>query len=989
MKQEQRNKALSVLISAVMLLTLTVLQAGAADAKTDIKIGDYIRLGKYNNESVLWRCVSVDDNGPLMLSDRVLEDYMPYDAMTNDNAETRSHRRSGYRSKYGSNHWRDSNMRSWLNSAENTVIWLCGNPPKAGFVTAGHEYDNKAGFLSGFTQTEISAIKTVTQRSIVSHPEYSSGYIDEPGLDLPYNTDIDTVADGYESAYYENITDKVFLLDVKQLNTVKRNLGSYYIAKNKAGQSWNYWLRTPITDCNHDMRYVDTRGNIYRDAPYKGYCGVRPAFYLDAEYYTVLQGKGTESEPYTGTVNNKPPEVLSLSGPEKSTGDGSWDVDTDKNIQLTLGEFYSKDGKYANPTIPVYVIQKPRSDTENMVILFLAEGYTKSQQSKFLNDVQRMWKKTLETEPYRSMADRFNVYGLCTASIDAYGGNSTFFSVVNGSRDARISTNLNGQWKNHLPERAIGPAFIEKIHDAHIPEKTNPNEFQWDNEYEPYYYVYNYIDQFIVLANSGQYFGASHNNIKSGIHYIVTSSDNYYSPFTLRHELGHGLLHLGDEYEVNYNPVPEESLKASLNLSHTKDPKLVKWKNMLGFRHTYTCPHTDGSYIYNSSSMCIMRSSTNSELCDVCRLQGFKRMSQLIKNPPSLYVAEPEVKIYTGDYRNPNEKSSAFEAANSSGYYSYDADRNRRLLSGLSKNQFNPGLKGSEIELRTIVQNISDTEEKTVTLRMWVEHSDGTVAVAADGKKIMTEKKFKIPVWSDKSKFWTKNAMGYTGSDFDSGLVNCSLVYRIPENAVLQNSDTVGFEVVDDATGLTLADDDTETGTYADVTIEYKLEDGSDVPNAKPAVIPIAVGTKVDWEFPEELNGYTLVKSENADKTVGTGGLKITCWYKAKENKPSAPFVITDESGAAADKTLKAGKFRARLVLPEGQKKAAVIIAKYVNGILGELKISEPKEAQNIIETDFITVASEDLAKQTEIKAYVFESMGNIKPIYDFLHITK
>ena len=74
-------------------------------------------------------------------------------------------------------------------------------------------------------------------------------------------------------------------------------------------------------------------------------------------------------------------------------------------------------------------------------------------------------------------------------------------------------------------ERAIGPAFIEKIHDAHVPETTNPNEFRWDNEYEPYYYVYDYIDQFIVLANSGNYFGASHDNIKSGIHYIVTSSD--------------------------------------------------------------------------------------------------------------------------------------------------------------------------------------------------------------------------------------------------------------------------------------------------------------------------------------------------------------------------------------------------------------------------------------------------------------------------------
>ena len=135
-------------------------------------------------------------------------------------------------------------------------------------------------------------------------------------------------------------------------------------------------------------------------------------------------------------------------------------------------------------------------------------------------------------------------------------------------------------------------------------------------------------------------------------------------------------------------------------------------------------------------------------------------------------------------------------------------------------------------------------------------------------------------------KFWTKNALEYNGSDFDSGLVNCSLVYTIPQNAVLQNGDTVGFEVVDDATGATLVDDDTETKTYADITIEYKLEDGSDVPNTKSTVFPAAAGTKVDWELPKELNGYTLVKSEGTDKTVGTGGLTVTCYYKAKRRPP-------------------------------------------------------------------------------------------------------
>ena len=40
---------------------------------------------------------------------------------------------------------------------------------------------------------------------------------------------------------------------------------------------------------------------------------------------------------------------------------------------------------------------------------------------------------------------------------------------------------------------------------------------------------------------------------------------------------------------------------------------------------------------------------TNYQFCEVCRLQGFKRMSQLVKDV-DLYVATPEVKEYTGAY---------------------------------------------------------------------------------------------------------------------------------------------------------------------------------------------------------------------------------------------------------------------------------------------------------------------------------------------------
>lgn len=859
MKYKKSGRVMALLLSAVLTLCLLPLPVRAAGAETGVQLGDYIRLGSYDGEPILWRCVSVDENGPLMLSDRVLCDYMPYDAQTSENSTSGSHRRSGYRSKYGSNHWRDSDMRSWLNSDAEAgqVKWLCGNPPKDGYIMGGGAYDGKAGFLNGFTKDEAAAIKTVTQRSIVSHPEYTAGYIDASGADLPYNTDIGSVADGYEGAHYENITDKVFLLDVKQLCTVYENLGSYYIAQNRNGVNWSYWLRTPVTDCNHDMRYVSLQGSIGRDAPCKGYYGVRPAFYLDTAYYTVTSGSGTETDPYVGTAPTKPADSTPLSPAERDTGDGNWDVDTETYLQVEMSDYYTKDPEYANATIPVYVIQKPRSDTENMVILFCAEGYTKSQQADFIQDVQKLWQATLNTEPYRSMADRFNVYALCTASKEGFGGNTFFRANTDG-----ISTNF-GNWRNHIFERIIGTSFLEKIHDAHIPNTTKPQ----DEDYSQYDYVYEHINQFVVLANSGEYFGGSHDDIKSGIHYILAAAKNSYSKFILRHELGHGLFHLGDEYATSSTPVGEESYRASLNISHTADPMKVKWKNMLGFRNTYSCPHTDNSYVYNSSTVCLMRDSTKNEFCDVCALQGTKRMSQLISDPPALYVAVPEVKLYTGDYKNPSENPKAYRQANSVGYGNYQQDRKNRLLSGGYKNRFSPDMKGQEIELRTIVQNLSDTEEQTVTLRLWVQHADGRRAVTADGEKILAEQRFTVPVWSEKSKFWPKGALEYTGSDFDSGLANCSLVYRIPENAQLESGDTIGFEVVD-GVGNTLATDGTENQSYTDVTIQYELEDGTAMPNTAPSVLPVPTGASVNWQPPQTLNGHAFVKKEVSGSTV-------------------------------------------------------------------------------------------------------------------------
>ena len=737
----------------------------------------------------------------------------------------------------------------------------------------------KAGFLNAFSKSEIAAMKTVTQRSLVSHPEYNKGIVDgDANSDLLYYTDISEAVANYDSSYFETTTEKVFLLDVKQANAVWKNLKGYYVAYNNDGMAWPYWLRTPVTDCNHDMRYISSSGQVGRYAPWYSDLGVRPAFYLDSEYFVTTSGSGSQSSPYIGSAPNKQEDDYTISEPAEDANP-DWNVSTEQSIQLTLGPWYSNDGKYSNPTIPVYTIQKTRSDTENMVVVVCGEGYTKSQQGKFINDVKRLWQDAMKYEPYRSYADRFNVYALCTASESTFdNGGSTFFDVIVDKYNSPvISNNLHGsQWKNHIFERCIGPEFIEKIHDAHIKKKCDPNTIPSGSEYEPYYYVHDYIAQFAMVVNTKSDFGGAYNNREYGFHYFISPSDSYRASKTFAHEFGHGLLGLGDEYSNGYL-LDDKELK-SLNLSSVEDPEKIKWRQLLGFRNTYTCRNAYGSKMLVSSYECIMR-DTNYQFCEVCRLQGFKRMSQLVKDV-DLYVATPEVKEYTGAYSKPSD----FTDLETSSYYNYTYNRNDRLLSGNSKSRFNTNMNGKKIELRTVIQNISDKNARQLKFKMWIKHSDGSVATDSSGNPLQTVQTFDIPVWNDKANFWPLGALDHIKSDFNSGLKSCSLIYQIPSDAQLKSGDTVAFQVLDE-NGNVLADDNTETQRYTTVSIQYKFEDGSEIPNTAGGTFTVPYGTKLDLTPAKTLYDYEFIKVDGLNKPIVSDGTVVTYYYKNKNEE--------------------------------------------------------------------------------------------------------
>ena len=602
----------------------------------------------------------------------------------------------------------------------------------------------------------------------------------------------------------------------------------------------------------------------------------------------IFGGAAMKTHTNADNVKYKTAVDYTVAEPEEDPNQ-EWDISLDQSLNLTLGPWYSSDGKYANPTIPVYTIQKTRSDTENMVILFCGEGYTKSQQQKFINDVKKVWEGAMQYEPYRSYADRFNVYALCTASESIFNsGDSTFFDVVIDKSSGPMIGLSKSISKNHIFERCIGPAFLEEIHDAHIPKKTDPNSSYWVgnnsplSEYEPFYYVHKYINQFAVLVNTTQDFGGSHRNYKRGIHYLITPADSARAQKTFTHELGHGLLELGDEYMTS---AAESTDYTSLNVAYTHDPEKVKWKQMLGFRKTFTCNTSPSYTAYNSSYECLMRDTTYG-FCEVCKLQGSKRMSQLIDGK-SLYVADPEVKKYTGQYSKPSD----FADTTYNGYYYFENYRKGVLLSGTDKNKFNTSMAGEKIQLRTIVQNLSDKTQRYVTMKLWIKHADGSVATTTGGQRLEATQTFTIPVWSEKSKFWPKGALSYEGSNMNSGLENCELIYQIPLDADLKHGDYVAFEVTDES-GNILANDNTETQTYANINIEYKFEDGTPMPNANKAVIPLAVGSQLNWTAAPSLYGHTLSRVEGLNQIVSGSGQTVTYYYNYV--KASYNILVTD-----------------------------------------------------------------------------------------------
>ena len=293
------KRILSLILSIVLMLSLVNMPVNAESAsEQSLKLGDYITLGCYNGEDIVWRYVADDENGKLMLCDRVLCERMYY---CDPNQ---------FISTYMVDDWSNSAVRRWLNCDNTNDVWK-----KAYSVNDLVDW-NEDGFLSNcnFTETEKKAIKPSKIKSALFtsvHTQYAPVTGD---LEVYYSWSYRNLSENYTDYEFtgealndynrvktHRPVDNMFLLDVTQALSVHKNFGDYiikdapYWLRTKAAYTYEYLTIAPIDE--KAAKVEKERGFEFKSQKCEEKSGIRPAFYL-SEKSIILSGEGTRENPY-------------------------------------------------------------------------------------------------------------------------------------------------------------------------------------------------------------------------------------------------------------------------------------------------------------------------------------------------------------------------------------------------------------------------------------------------------------------------------------------------------------------------------------------------------------------------------------------------------------------------------------------------------------------------------------------------------------------
>ena len=142
------------------------------EVTTVIQPGDRITFGSYLGQPIAWRVLTLSEDGQqaMVIAADILT-FKAYDAA--ESGQFNYYEGEFYviagrdalstelqRQIRGDNCWRDSNIRTWLNSAKENVTYSDQAPNSKAMADRTNGYDTEPGFLNGFSEAERNAILT-------------------------------------------------------------------------------------------------------------------------------------------------------------------------------------------------------------------------------------------------------------------------------------------------------------------------------------------------------------------------------------------------------------------------------------------------------------------------------------------------------------------------------------------------------------------------------------------------------------------------------------------------------------------------------------------------------------------------------------------------------------------------------------------------------------------------------------------------------------
>lgn len=283
------------LLTALLAVSAIFFMSHGKENIPAFSTGDTVTFGSYNNEAITWRVLKLSDDGKqaVLISSEVLtmkafdaaesgkynwkdsKDYWSQGSDADTDPELQAYVR-------GSNIWSTSNIRTWLNCADEVVTYTDAAPFSSAMSELKNGYQNEPGFLCGFSEAELSAIVETTH-STKSNILYDAASITT--TDLVYLLSLEELQWFDEAGISKLTTPTQAAVEQDDSNWYLLDHNDFHI------NECSWWLREPAEGFSSKCYLV---GNGFtkellrqENAGLEGF-GIRPALTVDLKKLASL-----------------------------------------------------------------------------------------------------------------------------------------------------------------------------------------------------------------------------------------------------------------------------------------------------------------------------------------------------------------------------------------------------------------------------------------------------------------------------------------------------------------------------------------------------------------------------------------------------------------------------------------------------------------------------------------------------------------------------